>query len=141
VGSIKIQDTETRFEIPLTRPPPSPPAIAQTGSGEAASSCARTAIARCRRAAAGQGQIRAEAQAAPRRGPRYKVAPMTAESRDAARPRADATGRRKPRPPKSNPKDKGKPKYKNRHRAPTTPMPAAPQSHKQWTPMPDRGGC
>ncbi|MHB1110074.1 MAG: DEAD/DEAH box helicase [Devosia sp.] len=133
VGSIKILDTETRFEISADKAAAFAEAIAQAGGGE------RGVVMRP------AGEVPASAPRPrpkappPEAGPRYKVRAddgKKLETRPAREltPPADGT----PRPPKPNPKDKGKPKYKHR-----TPRPdhadagAAPRKKgKTWTPMP-----
>src|SRR5690606_13874432 len=100
VGSIKIDETETRFEI---------------AAGQAAAFAA--AIARNPTVEKGVTIRPAAAMSAPQRDdrPRYKV--RTDDGRKlGTRPAAEVTPpvAEKPRPSKANPKDKGKPKYKNR---------------------------
>ena len=100
VGSIKIDETETRFEI---------------SAGKSADFAA--AIARNPTVEKGVTIRPAAAAPAPQRveGPRYKV--RTDDGRKlGTRPAAEVTPplAEKPRPPRPNPKDKGKPKYKHR---------------------------
>jgi ATP-dependent RNA helicase DeaD len=100
VGSIKIDETETRFEIAAGRAAAFAAAIARNPTVE-------------------KGVVIRPAGTAPSpqrtEGPRYKV--RTDDGRKlGTRPAAEVTPplAEKPRPPRQNPKDKGKPKYKNR---------------------------
>jgi ATP-dependent RNA helicase DeaD len=142
VGSIKIQDTETRFEISADQAAAFAEAIAKGGSGEKGVTI-RPAGATPAPAPYAQSkpEFAPKPQVAPREeGPRYKV--RTDDGRKLeTRPARELTPpvASKPRPPKANPKDKGKPKYKNRAaRAEGADAGAAPRKGKgkQWTPMP-----
>jgi len=142
VGSIKIQDTETRFEISADKAADFAAAIAQTGSGEKGVTMRPAGdppVSAPRQPA--KAKFVEKPAAAPRdEGPHYKVRTddgRKVDTQPAHKPAPPADG--KPRPPKSNPKDKGKPKYKNRApRADHADAGAAPRKvkGKQWTPMP-----
>ena len=151
VGSIKIGDTETRFEISAGKAAAFAEALATTGSGEKGVTMRPAGEApaaaprppykdkRAPRAAAEKPQPERPQPAAREEGPRYKV--RTDDGRKVGtRPARELTPPvdGKPRPPKANPKDKGKPKYKNR-----TPREGADAGAalrkvkgKTWTPMP-----
>ena len=141
VGSIKIQDTETRFEIAADKAAAFAAAIAKQGTLEkgvmvrpAGDMPAAAPRAYAKPKYEGKPQdgkpkydakpkYEAKREAKPQRedGPRYKL--RTDDGRKlASKPAREVTPPviEKPRPPKTNPKDKGKPKYKNRpqHQAP-----------------------
>jgi ATP-dependent RNA helicase DeaD len=130
VGSIKIEDTQTRFEISAEKAAAYAQQVAEHGSGENNVTIAP----------AGSGPSAGPSYKAPsykaRSGPKPKWAPKldgVGEPRDTGprykvrSERGDKLGTqpagaaadyakpaRPPRPPKPNPKDKGKPKYKGK---------------------------
>ena len=140
VGSIKIQDTETRFEISADKAAAFAEAIARAGSGEKGVTMRPAGDGPAPVPPAKPGFSPRPGGAPQEEGPRYKVRTDDGRkvgvqpARELTPPVAD-----KPRPPKANPKDKGRPKYKNRTpRAENADAGAAPRKAKgkQWTPMP-----
>ena len=139
VGSIKILDTETRFEIAADKAAEFARLIAQNGSGERGVTMKPADDAP---APAPQRKYQNDGPRPPRdeslrplpkreerparpahelgkpmreEGPRYKVRSDKGEKLD-VRPAREPTPpvESKPKPPRVNPKDKGKPKYKNK---------------------------
>ena len=146
VGSIKIGDTETRFEISAGKAAAFAAALAATGSGEKGVTMRPAGEAptpaprppyKEKHAPRPEPEPERPQPAAREEGPRYKV--RTDDGRKVeTRPARELTPpvEGKPRPPKANPRDKGKPKYKGR--TPHADAGAAPRKAKgkTWTPMP-----
>ena len=117
VGSIKILDLETRFEIAADKAQAFAQQIARDGSGEKG---VRIAPAGAASEARSYGKPKydpaAQERAAPSRDkPRYDPASRASEARGSDKPaRPPDRTKDKPKGQKVNPKDKGKPKYKGK---------------------------
>jgi ATP-dependent RNA helicase DeaD len=100
VGSIKISETETRFEISAEKAESFAQQVARAGSGEQGVNIVP------------EGANRG-APPRPAAGPRYKLRSDRGEKLG-TQPAATRPAEKPARSPKPNPKDKGKPKYKKK---------------------------
>ncbi|HQZ11615.1 MAG TPA: DEAD/DEAH box helicase [Devosia sp.] len=146
VGSIKIEDTQTRFEISADKAADYARLVAENGSGEnnvtiapASGGPERSAPYAGKKAGGAKSKWQPKFDGEARdSGPRYKVRSERGDklgTQPVAAPAAAAEPARAPRPPKFNPKDKGKPKYKGKPaHAGDGPRPEKPKKKAGWQP-------
>jgi ATP-dependent RNA helicase DeaD len=142
VGSIKIQDSETRFEIAADKAEAFAASVEKNGAGDRGATITRAdggpAPSFAKRDKPKWKPKAEKADAPLEKKPHYKVRTergdkLPPQPVDAAVPEQTA---RAPRPPRVNPKDKGKPKYRNKRAGDETrPRPPKPAKKKTgWQP-------
>jgi ATP-dependent RNA helicase DeaD len=165
IGSIKISELETRFEIAAEKAAAFAAQVSQPGALEKGARISpvteklTTDGKPYSRPRTGKPYVPVESprpekkkwqppvdetpQARPDREPHYKVRSDTGEklgtvAAEAPPRQAPSHKETPPRPPRTNPKDKGKPKYKNKpHSAGDVPRqrPAKPPKKEKWSPI------